>query len=73
MMGGTGVWDVGGFFDFFDLVDGLEFRGESSVHAEDAVVDERCDRQAVEAVDEEFPQLDVVPALAYIPTGLHSS
>jgi len=73
MKGSTGVRDVGGFFDLFDLVDGLEFGGESSVHAEDAVVDEGCDGEAVEAVDEEFPQFDVVPALAYVAPGLHSS
>ncbi len=73
MMGSSGVWNVGWFFDLFHLVDGLQFRRESSVHAQDVVVDERCNWEAVEAVDEEFPQFDVVPALAYISPGLHSS
>lgn len=32
------------------------------MHAEYSVIDESCHGKAVEAVDEKFPQFDVVPA-----------
>ena len=36
------------------------------MHAQDLVVDERGNRQAVEAVCEDFPELDAVTALALV-------
>jgi hypothetical protein len=36
------------------------------VHGEDLFVNDGCDRQAIEAIGECFPQLDVVPSLALI-------
>ena len=36
------------------------------MHAEDLLVDDRGDREAVEAVGERLPELDVVPALALV-------
>jgi hypothetical protein len=41
------------------------------VHAEDAVIDECSDGEAVEAVDEEFPEFDVVSSLACVGRLLH--
>jgi hypothetical protein len=36
------------------------------VHCEDLLVDDCCDRQAVEAISERLPQLDIVPSLAFV-------
>ena len=60
------VGDGAGAVDLLDLVDGGEVGGEAAVHAEDAVADERGDGQAVEAVAEFLPQLDVVAPLALV-------
>ena len=35
------------------------------MHGEDLLVDDRGNREAVEAVGEGFPQLDVVPTFTY--------
>jgi hypothetical protein len=43
------------------------------MHAEDAVVDEGSHGETVEAVDEEFPEFDVVAAFACVGEELHSS
>ena len=42
----------------------IEFWAESAMHAEDLLLYDCSYRQAVEAVCEGFPQLDVVPPLA---------
>jgi len=36
------------------------------VHCENLLVNDCCDRQAVEAISERLPQLDVVPSLAFV-------
>jgi hypothetical protein len=36
------------------------------VHANDLFVDDGADGKAVEAVSKRFPQLDVIPSLAFI-------
>jgi hypothetical protein len=36
------------------------------VHCEDLLVDDCCNRQAVEAVRERLPQLDIVPSLTLV-------
>ena len=47
-----------------DLLHGLKVRREAAVAAEDLLVDDGRHGQAVEAVCERLPQLDVVAALA---------
>ena len=47
-----------------DLLHGLEVGAEAAVAAEDLLVHDGGHRQAVEAVGERLPQLDVVPPLA---------
>jgi hypothetical protein len=49
-----------------DLLHGVEIRAETSVHGEDLLVDDSGDRQAVEAVGESLPQLDVVSSFALV-------
>jgi hypothetical protein len=46
------------------LLHGLQVRAKAAVHAEDLLVDDRRDREAVEAVRERLPELNVVPSLA---------
>jgi len=43
------------------LLEAVEVGREAAVHADDLVVDDGHDGQGVEAVAEEFPELDVVP------------
>jgi hypothetical protein len=52
--------------DTADLLHGVQVRAEATVHGEDLLVDDGSDREAVEAVGEGLPQLDVVPSLALI-------
>jgi hypothetical protein len=60
------VGDVGGPHDVLNRVDFVELRGEPAVHAENLVVDDGGDGEAIEAVREHFPQLDGVAALALV-------
>lgn len=56
-----------------DLFQIGELRTQAAVHADDFFVDDGAHRQAVEAVREGLPELDVVAALACIGENLHSS
>lgn len=49
-----------------DLLHGVEIRTQATVHGEDLFVNNSSDRQAVEAIGECLPQLDIVPSLALI-------
>ena len=60
----TGVRDIGGPHDPPDLLHGLKVRRQTAVHAENLLIDNGGNGQAVEAVSEGLPQLDVVPPLA---------
>ncbi len=58
------VWHVGGPHDPPDLLHRLQVGAQAAVATEDFLVDDRSHGQAVEAVGERLPQLDVVSALA---------
>lgn len=60
----TGVGNVGGSHDGVDLIHGDEVGREAPVHAEDFVFDEGSNWEAVEAVDEGFPEFDIVAGFA---------
>jgi hypothetical protein len=62
----SGVGDVCGSHDSLNLLEGGKLWGETAVHAEDLLIDNSSDRQAVEAVSEGLPQLYVVAALAFV-------
>jgi hypothetical protein len=49
-----------------DLLHRVEIRTQATVHGKDLLVNDCRDRQAIEAVRERLPQLDVVPPLAFI-------
>lgn len=49
-----------------DLLHGVEIWGEATVHGENLLIDNGSNWQAVEAVREGLPQLDVVATLALI-------
>ena len=49
-----------------DLLHRVQIRTQTSMHCEDLFVDDCCDGQAIEAVGESLPQLDIVPPLALI-------
>lgn len=48
------------------LLHRVQIRAETAVHCEDLLINNGCDRQAVEAVSEGFPQLNVVSSLALV-------
>lgn len=53
------------------LINHLQIRTESTMAAEDFLVDDRGDRQAVEAIREGLPELDVVPPLAFVVKAVY--
>ena len=57
---------VGRSHDSPDLLHGVQVRAQAAVHGEDLLVDDGSDGQAVEAVGESLPKLDVVSSLALI-------
>ena len=65
------VRDVRGPGDLADHVEAHELGGETAVHADDLIVDERGHGQRVEALGEHLPQLDVVPPLALVVEPVH--
>jgi short-subunit dehydrogenase involved in D-alanine esterification of teichoic acids len=42
------------------------------MHAEDFLINDSCDRQAVEAISESFPQLNIISSLAFIIEAIDS-
>lgn len=52
--------------DAANLLHGVQIRTQTTVHGEDFLVNDGGNGQAVEAVGEGLPQLDVVAALALI-------
>ena len=62
----TCVRDVCGPHDPSDLLHALEVGAETAVAAENLLIHNGGDGQAVEAVRERLPQLDVVTSLAYV-------
>lgn len=57
---------IGGSHDSSDLLHGVEIGAQTTVHGEDLLIDDGGNGQAVEAVCECLPQLDVVSPLAFI-------
>ena len=57
---------IGGPHDTSDLLHRVQVRAQTSVHCEDLLIDDRSNWQAVEAVSECLPKLDVVPSLALV-------
>lgn len=68
----AGVGDVGGSHNALDLLERAELRAQTSVHAQDLLIDDGSDGQAIEAVGEGLPQLDVVAALALVVEAVDS-
>ena len=60
------VWNIRGALDLYDLLQVLQLRGRPAVDAEDLLVHNRRERQAVEDVAKHAPQFDVVPPLALV-------
>lgn len=58
--------------DAANLLHGVEIRTQSTVHGEDLLVNDGCDGQAVEAIREGLPQLDVVPPFALVIKSVDS-
>jgi hypothetical protein len=57
---------IGRSHDSPDLLHGVQVRAQAAVHGEDLLIDDSSNGQAVEAVGESLPQLDVVSSLALI-------
>ena len=63
---------IGGPHDPADLFHGVQVGRETSVHGEDLLIDNGRDGEAVEAVGECFPQLDVIPPLALVVEAVYA-
>lgn len=48
------------------LFHGIEVWAQTTMHSKNLFVNNSCDRETVEAVRKGFPQLDVVPPLAFV-------
>ena len=57
---------VGWAHDTADLLHGVQIGAEAAVHGEDLLVDDGGNGEAVEAVGESLPELNVVPPLALV-------
>jgi len=57
---------ISGSHDSPDLLHGVEIGAQTTVHGEDLLINDGSNGQAVEAVCECLPQLDVVSPLALI-------
>lgn len=57
---------ISGTHDPTDLLHRVEIRAQTTVHGENLLVDDRRNRQTVEAVGERLPELDVVSSLALV-------
>ena len=66
------VWNIGRSHDSLDLIKRAQLWAEAAVHAEDLLIDEGCNREAIEAVSEGLPELDVVSSLALIIEAIDS-
>ena len=58
----TSIRDICWSHDAPNLLHALEIGTETTVHCEDFLVDNGSDGQAVKAVRERLPQLDIVPS-----------
>ena len=57
---------ISGTHDTSDLLHGVEVGTQTTVHGEDLLVNDGSNGQAVEAIGEGLPQLDVVPSLTFV-------
>ena len=57
---------IGWPHDAANLLHGVQVRTEATMHCEDLLVYDCSDWQAIEAVGESFPQLDIVSSLAFV-------
>ena len=55
-----------------DLFHGIQIRAKSPMHGEYFLVDDCCNRQAIEAIGECLPQLDVISPLALVVESVYA-
>ena len=59
--------------NFHDLLKGLKFRTEATMHAEYFFIDEGTDRHDIENIGKNFPQFQIIFSFTWISGELHSS
>ena len=57
---------ISGAHDTADLFHRVEVRTQTAVHCENLFVNNCCNGEAVEAICERLPELDIVPSLAFV-------
>jgi hypothetical protein len=67
------IWHFDGSFDIGDIGEVGQIRRESSMHADDLLINDGTDRHDVEDIEEVLPNLEVVASFAYFTPGVHSS
>jgi hypothetical protein len=68
----SSVWNFGWSNNSFNLFKSAQLWAETSVHAQNFLVDQGGDRKAVENIGKSLPQLDVVSSLALIVEPINS-
>lgn len=61
-----------GTHDAADLFHRVQIRAQTTMHGEDLLINDGSDWQAIEAICEGFPQLDIVSSLALIVEAIDS-
>lgn len=57
---------ISGAHDTANLLHRVEIGAQATVHGEDLLINDGGNREAVEAISESLPELDVVSALAFV-------
>lgn len=65
------VWDIGWPHNILDGVNFDQLWAETTMHAQNLIIDKSSDRQAVEAVGEDLPQLYGVSPLTFIVEAIY--
>jgi hypothetical protein len=68
----TSVWNVGGSHYTLNLLKRAKLWAQATMHAKNLLIDESCNGEAIEAVSESLPKLDVIAALALIIESINT-
>ena len=68
----AGVGNVSGSHNTLNLLKRAKLWAQTTMHAEDLLVDKSCDGKAVETIGESLPKFNVIAALAFIIESINT-
>lgn len=68
----TSIWDISWTHNVSDLVHRMEIGRKTTMHTKDLFIDNSSNRETIEAIGKEFPELDGEPPLAFIVETVNS-